>query len=350
MSAVDLEAFANLTVRDLLMNLASKEAPMHEATRGVYKRGKRWLAHFSCNGKRYAKTFPTKQEAVGYRDSVVTGRGRLTVSALLAKYVTRSKRLRSAELYRMLAQRIDAVLGAVPAGDVRQEHVEQYLDSRLADGVVHKTAWNELSMLRSALNYAWRNDWVKDRPKFKLAKPKCSRKRILSREEISRLWLAADRDMRCVVMACLSKGLRRNEIIEANWSWVDRATRVMTIPAGVSKNAESHSFRIPEKLWDMLHQDESVYPVFTRGMERWSRSSLHRAFVDLARRSGMDGLLLHDLRRTMASESSRHVSIQVVQANGRWLDKAALQDHYLHARSEEVDALAESLADMVAAG
>jgi integrase len=276
---------------------------------------------------------------------------RITVAQVLTFYWDKhSRKLRAADRYEDHARHLTASeLGEMQAADIRQRHVEGYVDRRSCGP---KTAFNELAYLRSALTYAWRNDRLRERPRFKLSRPKCERKRVAWPEEARRLVEAADLSMRRVVVACYSMGLRRGEVLAAQWSWVH--DRHLLLPASVTKTGESATVEIPRSLWALL-QESPVHPeslfcrTDARGKPRpWKVRTLHRQWTLLCERCGIGDLWLHDLRRSMASVGqSRGHSSAAVQANGRWQDAGTMARHYSHASAELVGNVGEDLAGLL---
>lgn len=288
-------------------------------------------------------------------------RGRKTVADVVDAYLWRCVGLKSERVYTYQARHLVRLLGSVEAAAVRQRDVDGYCRARGAEGAGGKAAFNELALLRSSLRYAWMNDELPQPPKFKLARPRSERDRVAWPEEIFRLLGFAEVPLRRVILAGATLGLRAGEIVRAEWAWVDGARRELRFPT--TKNGRPKRVPLPPALWELCHAEPRhpvwLFPQLRHGVNghgtpepaQWSYHNLHDRFEALCLQAGVEGLHLHDLRRSMASLAHDLGAGQtVVQALGGWEDPAVLQRHYSRPRDGAVRGLTEALERAVLGG
>jgi len=341
----------------------------------VYARGNvLWVAFRGADGKRHcastklrvgqehlAREILAKVEAtvtVGPVGAPTTPQDTLTAKQALAHYMdSHGKHTKSRRKHEGMERSLVRVLGNRPAAEVRQGDVDRYRRRRTGEGVTEKTACNELSMLRTALRYCWKDDLLSSPPRFSVPVPHCERTRVLWPEEARTLLAAAEFDLRRVLLAMFTMGLRRGEALAMTWEMVNHSAREAVIPAAITKTGRPKRVLFPPRLWDLIQQEprHEVY-VFARRraglngkspnvtVEPWTVAALQRAFKDLRTQVEAGDLTLHDLRRSMASVAQdRGHSMRAVQDVGGWLDTGTLQRHYAHASRAAQRAVSEDL-------
>lgn len=133
-----------------------------------------------------------------------------------------------------------------------------------------------------------------------------NRERYLSAEEVQRLRSVLEEcpyeQMRIIVPLLLMLGCRKRELLEARWEHIDLERRVWHIPMSKSGRARS------------VPLSSSAIEVF-RGLERWEGcpyavpnpatlkpwGNLYHQWDAIRRRAGLDGVRIHDLRHSFAS-------------------------------------------------
>jgi integrase len=149
----------------------------------------------------------------------------------------------------------------------------------------------------------------------KLHKDK-SRERVLTDDELRRVWLAADKVGYpfgvFVKLAILTgqrrseiAGVRRDELRDGNW----------TLPGARTKNARVHVVPLSRQALELIKQQPRISEqyVFSAFGDK-PISGFHNAKTTLDRISGATGWTVHDLRRTTASGMARlGVSLVVIE-------------------------------------
>ena len=129
-----------------------------------------------------------------------------------------------------------------------------------------------------------------------------SRERVLSRDELRKLWRALDQDkFSDVVRLLLLTGQRRNEIGKLQWGEVDLARKLLILPASRVKNGRQHEVPLSAQAVAILERqprrNSSEYLFGRRGFNDWAVAK-----TKLDARAGIAEWHLHDLRRTAATQ------------------------------------------------
>ncbi len=153
-----------------------------------------------------------------------------------------------------------------------------------------------------------------------------ARERVLSMEELNRVWTAAKAvgypfgdAMRLIMLT----GQRRSEIAELEWGWVDAQQRTVEIPAGRYKTKRPHVFPLSAPAWALVQSlpkwngGDCVFSTGGRGRIAGARpiSGFSKAkeviSATIAEQGAKDGLLpmepwtVHDIRRSVATHMAR---------------------------------------------
>ena len=132
--------------------------------------------------------------------------------------------------------------------------------------------------------------------------------RALTEAEIVSVWLAVEEiggSFAGIVRIILATGLRRNEAANLRWTWVDRKAGLISIPAKAMKAGSEHIVIITDLVARILDENPDragglVFPGRSLGGRRpisgWSKLLKRLRAV-----SGVDGVGLHDMRRTFRS-------------------------------------------------
>lgn len=197
-------------------------------------------------------------------------------------------------------------------------------------------------------------------PKSQIPAPARRRSRILSQNEIPIVWTATQTlaaPYSAFVRLCLITGQRRNEVARMDWTELDRLGRAWIIPAQRAKNGIAHYVRLNrlalEEIDRIAGGDEwpKAGPVLTtNGQVPIGGFSSLKKRLDAALDGKVTNWRIHDLRRTMATESRvAGVDKYVVEASiNHKGGKTDLEDTYqlddlLDDRRDALDLWAEAL-------
>jgi integrase len=162
-----------------------------------------------------------------------------------------------------------------------------------------------LTALKVFFNWCIKRKYLTENPVSGLSTHSTvSRARVLTDDEITRVWLATEQTatFNSIVRLLLLTGQRRTEIASLQSSWIQNDT--ITLPSELTKNGREHAFPFGELARSILHvhgspkQDSFLFPARGRNapFNGWSKC---KAALDTA--SGVKDWTLHDLRRTFAS-------------------------------------------------
>jgi integrase len=150
------------------------------------------------------------------------------------------------------------------------------------------------------------------------AAPTVRRERILTADEIRRVWQATEEPgaFNAIVRALLLTGQRREEVSGLASSELDPNFSVWTLPATRSKNRKPHVVPLSAQMQALLQaRSESSEGELVFEGERGVFSGWSKSKIRLDRRSGVKGWVLHDLRRTAATGMSElGVAPHIVEA------------------------------------
>lgn len=179
--------------------------------------------------------------------------------------------------------------------------IAAYRDERLQE-VSAGTVIRELAYLSAIINHA-RREWGINvlNPVQTVRKPQSpqARSRVLTDEEVSKLLMALEPTGRRshwtkpAVQLALATAMRRGELLSLKWEHIDLQGRTAFLPD--TKNGDSRTVPLSSVAVQVLaelprHISGMVIPV--------KYFTLEAAFKRGVRRSGLDGVRFHDLRRT----------------------------------------------------
>lgn len=176
---------------------------------------------------------------------------------------------------------------------------------------------NVFAILRRLFKWAiWRGDLMRSPMEgMETPPPVKARDRVLSNNELRRVWLAAPGCHRCfgpILRLLILTGQRREEVTGMAWEELDRAAAMWRIPGVRTKNGEPHTVPLSTLAIEIIDQlaKGDKWPrrglVFTTSTgAAFTAHSKGKEKIDklLAKDSGNDvpNWRLHDLRRTLAT-------------------------------------------------
>jgi integrase len=198
-----------------------------------------------------------------------------------------------------------------PLGEIKRSDLVRVLDQMIASGTPYR-ANRALSALKKLMAWALDRGMIEVNPIAGLKAPATeqSRDRILTELELTDLLAAADREgypFGCLIKVLLMTGQRRSEVSDMRWSEIDFESRSWTIPAGRTKNKQSHTVPLSDAVLDVLRTLPrflgSDYVFTTTGTT--PISGFGRAKGRLFASVNAPDWRIHDLRRTAASGMAR---------------------------------------------
>lgn len=252
------------------------------------------------DAERWARQIESDIDKGSYTNSVLADR--TTFSEVIQRYiqeVTSKTRGRTEHTYRLKA------LAKHPIAQLRMTaltplKVAEYRDER-AKNIAPATVIHELAYFSAIINHA-RREWgisiVNPIPMVKKPQMPQGRNRILSEDELSRLYIAlkprvknGNHWMLPLVKFALETAMRRGEILGLRWEYIDLQKRIAFIP--LTKNGESRTVPLSTAAIEILR----ALPRDLRGQVFPLTGCQVSAAMERARDKAMlDDWHFHDLR------------------------------------------------------
>lgn len=187
-----------------------------------------------------------------------------------------------------------------------------------------KTGANRiLEKIRAIFNRAMDNGWKGENPAAKIEKfRERSRKRILSPDEIPNFFRALEvehnRTVKDFVMIALFTGVRKNNVFSMKWKDVNLDLKMPLWTIEETKNGESHVVPLPPMIVEILQSRKKLVKNSPYVFPGDGKSGYYRdpkkAWARILKTAEINGLVIHDLRRTLATTiSDNHVNQLTLQ-------------------------------------
>jgi len=158
--------------------------------------------------------------------------------------------------------------------------------------------------LRAFIRWAYRQHYIERNPMDRMRQPHPykARERVLTNEEIKKVWSACGDDtFGRIVKLLILTGQRVGEITSLTAAMIGDDT--ITIPAALAKNGHKHIIPLGPLAKELLIRDDADkgrrFLVSSSGDKRFNNYGKCKDQLDA--RCGVSGWRLHDLRRTFAS-------------------------------------------------
>jgi len=192
--------------------------------------------------------------------------------------------------------------------DITPGDIDDYKKIRLQK-VKPGTVNRELNCIRYMFNLAkrWKN-FFGDNPVSisGLISVDYKVERILSYEEEERLFKNCNEYLRDIIIIALNTGMRRGEILNLRWEWLDFKNSVVTLPQTHTKSQKIRKIPINSKLRTLLlklsmkkRDQDYVFPSISS--KSGHMEGVKRSFMSACKKAGIEGLRFHDLRHTAAT-------------------------------------------------
>jgi integrase len=234
------------------------------------------------------------------------GKDRLTLRAVTDEYVA-SKKARARTLYevrRYLTGDYFRLLHSKPIDQVGQRDIAaRLMVIERESGTA--TARKARAALSAMFVWAMKSGLVTANPAIGTPAPAAApgRERVLSDDELARIWRACDDDDHGrIVKLLVLTGARRSEIGGIAWSELDLERGVWTLATARSKNHRPHALPIMPMMRHILDAvphmvgRDQLFGARGAGFQTWSANKQR---LDAA--SGVNDWVVHDIRRSLAT-------------------------------------------------
>ncbi len=284
----------------------------------LYQRGKSWYYDFMYRGQRYtgnigpvsktrAKEVMAKKkaEAVEGRYELPSKRPSPMFEAVAADYLhyyRANRQPKSVERHEMAYQALKPTFAGKRLADITPFMIEQYKQTRKAQGRSEVTINRELAFLKNLFTQAITWGKVAENPvkQVRLFREDNARTRFLTEEEEASLLAHCNPHLKPLVITALHTGFRKSELLSLRWANVDFRHRLIKVEAAYTKTHEARSVPMTETLTatlkslKMFAADDSTSTVF-------GYRNVTKTFARAVTRAGLVNFTFHDLRHTFAS-------------------------------------------------
>jgi integrase len=258
-------------------------------------------------------------------EPIDTSRKRALVAELwegLERHYRINKR-KSTECLKRRWNHLSPFFADLPAVNVSYDALERYIDRRLAERAANATINRELAALKTAFRLGHRNQRVLQMPVFPHLKENNVRAGFIEDGDYeklsancSKLWL------RLFLEIAYSFGWRKSEILNIRVGQVSVEARTIRLNPGTTKNEEGREVSMTARIYLLAAQATRGKSkddfLLTRDDGKPVRNFRH-AWANLTKAAGLEGTLIHDLRRSGARQLRRAgVPESVVQKIGGW--------------------------------
>jgi integrase len=282
----------------------------------------RWWLDYSLHGERHREPAHTTSKAEAQRMlrqrfterevGKVVGRPDRVTFADVRKGLERHYEREGNRSLRRAKQALDHLerfFGAARrAIDITRHTVNAYIERRLAEGAARGTATYEVRILSAGLSVAVEEGLLAVRPTFKLPPLRNTRTGFFEDGDFAALLLELAGHVRPVVRFLRLTGWRKSEALALTWDQVDWEGLVIRLHATQTKGGDARvfPFGLAPELKQLLEERWAVREglfVFHRGGTRIK--TFRRAWARACRKAGLEGRLVHDLRRSAARDFRR---------------------------------------------
>jgi integrase len=176
-----------------------------------------------------------------------------------------------------------------------------------------------LAAAKTFFTWAYNRRYIEDDPTRGLSvRGGASRSRVLSDDELKRVWTAAEKmggSFGTIVRLLILTGQRRGEIAALQSSWINLDEKTITLPQEIVKNRREHTFPVSSSLLSLLTLPSTAGLLFpARGHADRPFNGWSKAKEELDEESGVSEWTLHDIRRTVATNlAALGVALPVIE-------------------------------------
>jgi len=296
----------------------------------IFKKGRNWYIDYYVKGKRKRRKIgPSKRLAV-LADKEVQLRiakgeylgiyedPKLSFKDFTDQYLEWSKANKTVKSHERdtYSVKVLSTFFIDTLSSISTEGIEAYKAGRIEE-VKPATVNRELACLRHMLNLAVRWGYLGSSPArgVNMLKEPPGRLRYLTEEGIRRLLAACSSHLRPIVVAALTTGMRKGELLDLRWQNVNLKERRITLRG--SKSNELRTIPVNDTLLSAL---KKLPRHLTADYLFWNRHDEGRRYVDVGEafenamsRAKISDFRFHDIRHTFASHlAMRGVSLRAI--------------------------------------
>lgn len=304
-------------------------------TRGrIYRRGKMWWVAIYWKGrercessrstdKRDAELLLSKRlgeigaDAVGVKRWLGPQVERTLVTTLLDDLITdyEVRKMRALAVFAGRVKVLKESFDREQVRDVDTARVRRYVQERERAGKAAATIRLELAVLHRAFSLAHREGRIGEVPPFPSIHVDNARQGFFERGDFEAVVKELPEYLKDATRFAYLSGWRKMEVMDLRWHEVDLLGRVIKLPPMRSKNKKGRTLALVGELSDIITRRLGEQAVECEGVTRIVDLVFHRdgqpikdprrAWTTACHKAGVDGMLFHDLRRSMVRNAIR---------------------------------------------
>jgi integrase len=220
-------------------------------------------------------------------------------------------------------QHLRARFATMPACNVTYDALENYVDRRLTEHAANATINRELSALKTAFRLGRKKQIVSQVPDFPHLAENNARSGFVEDRGYAKLAAhCSELWMRLFLEIAYSFAWRKSEILNLRVGQVSLESRTLRLDAGDTKNGEGREVRMTQRIAALVERAvvgklKADYLLTRETGERIR--DFRKAWKNLTVAAGLEGLIVHDLRRSGARQLRQAgVPESVVMEIGGW--------------------------------
>jgi len=287
----------------------------------VFQRGSiQWIS-YNHRGKEYRESSGSTNEAQARKllkkrlteingGKFIPNEDRLTfeemVKDLVNGYEVNARR--SLSTVRYYIPHLRGFFGFDRAIDITPDKVKAYQVYRLGEGAARATCNREVAILGRMLSLAVETGKLSRKPRFKILDGEKVRQGFLEHGDFLTLLGNLPDYLKPVVEFLYLSGWRKGEALKLEWKDVDLQGRVVRLRIENSKNKEGRVLPLTGEMLGVIQERlkerrlDCPYIFHHRGQRI---GDIRKAWKTACKKSGLEGTLVHDLRRISARNLSR---------------------------------------------
>jgi integrase len=252
--------------------------------------------------------------------------------------------------------RISDRFGKLKLDRIRKGEVQKFLNELKASGLSGATCDHHGKLIRQALGVAvsWGYLDSNSVSGIKLFNEDNQVERYLDGEELHSLLKTLDADKNNtvgnIVLFLLATGARKDEVLHAKWTDIDRVKNTWLISAGVSKSKKRRTVYLNDValgILDKLDTEGKSKYLFTSSRTGGRMTDISKVWSRIRNKAGIPDVRLHDLRHSYASflANSGCNEFQIQQALGH--ASTVTTRRYVHMSKESMQKAAGAASDRI---
>jgi excisionase family DNA binding protein len=318
-----------------------------------------WTLQYYANGKRIRESTgtPDHQKAQLILRQRLTARDKGEAPDVIRKVKVRELHEGLMRFYRINGRKsilkvdclwknhLDGYFGEMVAALVTTSAIERYVDLRLAEHAAVATVNRELAALKTAFHIAARNQTVARVPLFPpMMKENNVRTGFLEDAQFKKLIENAhELWLRLFLELSFTYGWRRSELLHLKVRQVDLLSRLIRLDVGTTKNREGREVSMSHRVYCLLKEAVAGKQPDDYVLTRLDGSRIiefRGTWRQLCRQSGVEGLLVHDFRRSAARALRRAgVAESVIMDTGGWKTPAMFRRYAIVSNADQRNAM-----------